>query len=75
MINDLEIQRVIRMVAQQSGMPAKQVRKNIEQMLEESRSCPGAEAEAAWSAIPRRGETPTLEEVMNYIADQVRQKT
>ncbi len=71
MINDLEIQRAIRLVAEQSGMTPQQVRRNIEQMLAESRTSTDPNAQAAWADIPCSGEIPTLEEVMKYLADRI----
>ena len=72
MLNDLEIQRVIREVASRSGTTPGQVRHNIEQLLEESRACRDPKVRAAWAAIPCKGETPTMEEVMNYLAERLK---
>jgi hypothetical protein len=69
-VSEMEIQRAIRKVAQRSGMSPQRVRKNIEQMLTESRACPDPQAQAAWASIPCAGQTPTMEEVMNHILNQ-----
>lgn len=70
-INDLVIQRALRNVAGQSGMTPQQVRRNIEKMLEESRSCTDPRAKAAWDEIPHVGEVPTMEEVFRYLAERI----
>lgn len=70
-IDDLDIQRAVRMVAARSGMTPQRVRRNIEQMLEESRSCNDPKAQAAWEEIPCVGEIPTMEEVFRHLAGKI----
>ena len=70
-INDLEIQKAVRLVAARSGMTPQQVRRNIEKMLEESRACNDPRTQAAWSEIPCVGDIPTMEEVFRHLAEKI----
>ncbi len=70
-IDDLQIQRALRAVAQAHGMTSRQVRRNIEQMLAESRDCADPSARAAWASVPRAAEVPTLEEVLRHLASRI----
>ena len=74
MLDDLEIQRALRRVAKMSGSTPQQVRRNIELMLEESRACPDPKAQAAWAEIPCAGSIPTMDEVMQYLSEKMRNR-
>ena len=70
-LDDLEIQRVIRKTAAETGSTPQQVRQNIEEMLAESRDCTDPKARAAWAEIPCNGDVPTLEGVFRYLAERI----
>jgi len=71
MIDDLEIQQILRRVAEENDTDVRSVRRNILQALSEAHASMNAEHRKAWAQIPRAGDTPTLEEVLRYLAGRM----
>ncbi|HPJ03881.1 MAG TPA: hypothetical protein PKU80_13730 [Candidatus Limiplasma sp.] len=71
MLTDLDIERSIRAVAKQSGQTPAQVRRNIKEMLDETRACADPKHQEAWALIPHSGEEPTMEDVFRYLAERI----
>ena len=71
MITDLDIQEVIRQVAEQYGQTPAQVRHNINVALAESRASTDDRHVEAWALVPHEGDEPTLEDVIRYVAEQI----
>lgn len=75
MLTDQEIELSLQAVARKYGQTPEQVRRNIQEMLDESRACADEEHQEAWALIPHSGDAPTLEDVFRYCAEMVRAHT
>lgn len=60
-------------LAQQNGVSEEAVRREIEFAITEAMKNPEPKAQAFWKSIPHKGELPTPEEVIVYIADMVKE--
>lgn len=65
--------RAIKNLAKQKGISEKEVRQEIEIAITEGMKSPEPQARAFWETIPHKGEKPTPEEVIAYIADITKQ--
>lgn len=65
--------RALKKLAKQKGISEKEIRREIEITIEEAMKSPEPQAQAFWKAIPHKGEQPTPEEVIAYIADMVKE--
>ncbi|CUX24872.1 hypothetical protein BN3590_00412 [Clostridium sp. C105KSO15] len=64
--------RAIKNLAKQKGISEGEVRREIEIAIAEGMKSSEPKALAFWETIPRRGEKPTPEEVIAYIADMAK---
>jgi hypothetical protein len=64
--------RAIKNLAKQKGISEGEVRREIEVAIAEGMKSSESKALAFWETIPRRGEKPTPEEVIAYIADMAK---
>ena len=62
-----KLKRILEQVAQREHTTVAQVRKEILAAMEEGQKNPDPAVQAAWAAIPRRGQKLTLEEFVVYL--------
>lgn len=63
--------KALKKLAKQKGISERAARREIEIAIEEAMKSPEPQAQAFWKSIPHKGEQPTPEEVIAYIADMV----
>ena len=63
--------KALKKLAKQKGISEKEVRREIEIAIEEAMKSPEPQEQAFWKSIPHKGEQPTPEEVIAYIAEMV----
>lgn len=64
--------KALKKIAQREGVSEETVRREIETAIAEAMKSPEPQARAFWESIPHKGEKPTPEEVVAYIADMIR---
>ena len=62
-------------IAEAQGVSVEQVWREMDLAVEAARNNPAPEARAQFAKIPCRGDTPTTEEFMAYVAKQVHNKS
>ena len=67
MMDSPTLRRILEKVAQREHTTVAQVRKEIIETMEEGQRSPDPAVQAAWAAIPRKGEKLTLEEFVAYL--------
>ena len=65
--------RALKKLAKQKGISEREVRREIEIAISEAIKSPKPQAQAFWNSIPHKGEQPTPEEVIAYIAEMVKE--
>jgi hypothetical protein len=65
--------KALKKLAKQKGINEGAVRQEIEIAIQEAMKSPDPQAQAFWKSIPHKGEQPTPEEVIAYIADMVKE--
>ena len=68
------IHQKLEIIAKQNGVSVEEVRRDIEQMIHACMNSPNAIVRARWAQIPRKGQLPTVEEVIAYGAFETMQK-
>ena len=66
--------KILRQIAKQHGVRVKEVERDMDLALKEAQANPDPAARAKWASIPRKGSTPTTEEVITYLASEVGRK-
>ena len=64
--------KALKKLAQREGVSEETIRHEIEVAIAEAMKSPEPQAQAFWKTIPRKGEQPTPEEVIAYIAGMVK---
>lgn len=64
--------KALKKLAQREGVSEETVRREIEVAIAEAMKSPEPQAQAFWRTIPHKGERPTPEEVIAYIAGMVK---
>ncbi|AYF41827.1 hypothetical protein [Ethanoligenens harbinense] len=64
--------KALKKLAQREGVSEETVRREIVVAIAEAMKSPEPQAQAFWKAIPHKGEQPTPEEVIAYIAGMVK---
>ena len=64
--------KALKKIAQREGVSEETVRHEIEIAITEAMKSPEPQARAFWKSVPHKGEQPTPEEVVAYIADMIR---
>lgn len=64
--------KALKKLAQREGVSEETVRREIEVAITEAMKSSEPQAQAFWKAIPHKGEQPTPEEVIAYIAGMVK---
>ncbi|MCD7838411.1 MAG: hypothetical protein LUG65_05830 [Clostridiales bacterium] len=67
----MEFNDVINMVAQMHGVREDEVLREMQTAIETALKSEEPTAQAHWSKIPQKGATPTPEEVVAYLVQQV----
>ena len=67
-----KVKRILEQIAQKEHTTAAEVRREIMEALAEAQRSPDPAVQARWAAVPRRGKEPTLDEIVDYLAKQVR---
>ena len=62
-----KLQRILEQIAQREHTTASMVRKEIMETMAEGQRNPNPAVQAAWAAIPRKGNELTLEEFVDYL--------
>ena len=62
-----ELDRILSRVAKQNNMTVQQVRSEIRIAMDQARKSTDPKAQAMWNSIPSKGDSPTLEEFMEYL--------
>lgn len=70
-MSESKIERVIRVIAERNHTTPEQVRREMQEAMEEGMNNPDPKVQAAWKKIPHKGEAVTLEEFLEYIASQI----
>ncbi len=65
-----KVQKILEMVAVANGVSVMEVRKDIQDALDEGMKSEDPEVKDYWNLIPRRGEKPTLEETIVFLGKQ-----
>ncbi len=65
------IDTIIQEVADARGVSPQKIRDEMEQAIALAQSIPDPEIQRLWASIPKRGKTPTLEEFIQFMANQV----
>lgn len=68
-MNIKRAKRALQQVAKRDGVSIRTVRREIEIAIATALKKPDPKAKAFWLSIPHKGEYPTPEEVIAYIAD------
>jgi len=68
----MKVNRVLAEIALKNGVSVAEVRKEIQAALDEGMKNPDPKVQAYWNSIPRRSEKPTLEEIVAYLANDVK---
>lgn len=72
----MNMKRIYRDIARQNGVSVKEVKKEIQKMIEEAwKKTPndGGVIEGCQHQVPCKGEIPTPDELILYLAEKVRQ--
>lgn len=64
---------VLEQVAEQFNTTAEIVRQNMQEAMDAAMSSTDPEVQTRWAAIPSKGNKPTLEEFMEYMASIIKQ--
>ena len=68
-MNTKKAEKALKKIAKRDGISVREVKREIEIAVAAARENPDPKSQAFWNAIPCRGEQPTPEEVITYIAD------
>lgn len=71
-MDTVKAKKALNKLAKQKGISEEAVRREIEIAIAEAMKSPEPQAQAFWKSIPHKGEQPTPEEVIAYIADMVK---
>ncbi|MFT3950373.1 MAG: sporulation initiation factor Spo0A C-terminal domain-containing protein [Oscillospiraceae bacterium] len=64
--------KILRDIASKNGTTVAEVRREIQSALDIGMQNPDPLVQAYWNRIPRRGKKPTVEEVLTFLAKQVK---
>ncbi len=74
-MNTTKANRALRKLAKEKGISVEEVRREIMIALEEGRKNPDPAIQENCKAIPCKGEYPTPEEVITYLAKKAKRKS
>jgi len=67
----MKVNKVLAEIAQKNGVSVAEVRREIQAALDEGMKNPNPNVQAYWNSIPRRGEKPTINEVITCISKRI----
>jgi len=67
-MNEKKIARSLKKVAQKYGVSVEEVRRDIGLAASAAKENPDPQIQAFWDSVPRKGDKPTPEEVIAYVA-------
>lgn len=70
-MKDKKVEAILRQIAKSNGVTVAHVRKEIQSAMDEAMANPDPIAQAKWSAIPRKGNKPTVDEFIIYMASKL----
>lgn len=73
-MNKKKAKKALGILAKRDGVTIEYVRSEIQKALEIDMTNPDSHIQAYWMTIPHKGEYPTPEEVICFIADEVFKK-
>ena len=73
-MNKKKMQRLLKKVADKHGVSVEEVRRDIEAASIMAKENSDEKIQAFWNSIPSKGDKPTPEEVVAYIAGIAKQK-
>lgn len=68
-LTDKQARQTMEQIAQEQGVTIFEVRSEMERAILAGKKSVAPEAVAFWRAVPRKGETPTPEEFLSYMAE------
>lgn len=68
----MKVNRVLAEIALKNGVSVAEVRKEIQAALDEGMKNPDPKVQAYWNSIPRKGDKPTLQEVITHLSNQIK---
>jgi len=66
-----KIESALRKIAKNNGVSEAEVRREIELAIEDARENPDPGIQAFWKGVPRKGDKPTVEDVIAHIAETI----
>jgi len=70
-MKDTEVAQVFEQIAKQEGITADQVRQEIQKLIDDAIKNLNPAVQERWKRIPSKGDTPTPEEIIRYIVNQL----
>lgn len=71
-MNTIKVKKALKQLAKKEGVSVETVRHEIEIAIAEARKNTDPKARAFWKTVPHKGEQPTPEEVIVYLAGMTR---
>lgn len=68
-MNTKKAEKALKKIAKRDGVSVRAVKREIEIAVAAARDNPDPKSQAFWKSIPCKGERPTPEEVITYLAD------
>lgn len=69
--NQLHIDKYLEIIANKEGISTEEVRKEIGRAVSVALKSSDPQVQKFWSDIPCKGDTPTIEEIIYYLARQI----
>lgn len=71
MDKEIDVEDIVKQIAEKYGTTPQEVRLSMQQALDEGRNNPDPAVQSTWSSIPGKGKTPTLDEVLAFLAKRL----
>lgn len=68
----MKAKKAVIQVAVQNGVSVAEVRRDIQEALDEGWNNPDPQVQEYWRSIPSKHEKPTIEEIIEYISKKVK---
>ena len=62
-----DFERMLETVAENAGISKEQMRREMQEAMDEAMNTPDPMVQMRWTFVPRKGERPTLEEFVEYL--------
>lgn len=67
----MDSEKILEMTAEKCSVSVGEVRSEIAAAIEAGMESTSPEAAAFWKSVPRRGEKPTPEELLDFLAEKI----